>query len=920
MMIRLAMLLLLASLVACDSKTPATSSSSDTTSAPPPAPRAADGTVTAKDGGKVGDDAGASVTVPAGAVKKDARIEVTPATPDTHVAPTVRVVSRVWSFRVDGKDRFSFSKRVRVAVPLDKSLMAEGLPVELSVWQKDAWKPVEGSRVEGSHVVADVNHFSDYAATQDVTHTPAELEELRNRFFKSEFWYGHVQIEIRGSGSQSDSLSRSSFAISRTASIDFRLSVSTERAAAEAMVKEMKKAGIKIPSDAAGAYEKIRNYEHWSSGSIKRTPEDETKYHVAVNDGTESAGSGDSRTGPWVYRDTATANHDDRAQIYHQLEIDVARGTYDLSVGTVDAGTLAMTHTDRGKQDPVRSKSLSVRVHLDKQPLPGGTTLSGIKRLPREAVDSVLEGLPASFGYGTVSGTISWTLSPVPSEDVELVLKPDGYEDWLPRGGRDGKTAGNTITMTASLRKRGGGATRTKMQRLEVRFQEVSSEPGVCLNRPLENGGTTPDLKFAARSEGTLKNNDLLLQKDGEFTDVNMTIECFDWGAYGTIKAWSRLSDGRMAYATLDGDPSEDEVRLPKRKRESKVADKWKSDMAAQGEDDEDSDKQQGNRNDGDGLTLYEEYRGLIAKGTHTREHPAGTDGAKPLTPKKKDLILHNRFKSEAVIRKGLDLLEKASGIQVVEVDDGELPDSRRVNVNAGHITVTEQHALILEDASMPGAVGFAEGKVGARFAPDPTVSPKGFLRVTISLSKEKTNYELFAQEARKQGITIPYTLEEAIITTVAHETAHGLGVRHHGYDGDADPRVTEVTDGMQDWFVYDRNGAPMARPVVISGKRSVAKGTEGVGAPGNSSSGDVNCIMCYVNVYNWSYHDGRVSRALYRVPVIRNGRNFCTSGDGTGYNKQYTLKDGRTSPGLFGHAGKDGGNCLGQMCVRDPK
>jgi len=55
-------------------------------------------------------------------------------------------------------------------------------------------------------------------------------------------------------------------------------------------------------------------------------------------------------------------------------------------------------------------------------------------------------------------------------------------------------------------------------------------------------------------------------------------------------------------------------------------------------------------------------------------------------------------------------------------------------------------------------------------------------------------------------------------------------------------------------------------------------------------------------------------------VPILPNGKIFCTSGNGTGINKPYVLKDGRRSPGLFGAAAKDRGNCLGQMCVRDPK
>ncbi len=450
-------------------------------------------------------------------------------------------------------------------------------------------------------------------------------------------------------------------------------------------------------------------------------------------------------------------------------------------------------------------------------------------------------------------------------------------------------------------------------------FHDVSSEPGVCLNLPLDNGATTPDLKFSEESEGTVKNDGLLLQKDGEFVEVKMTIECFDWGAWGAVKAWAHLTDGRMIWSTLDGDPSEDEVRLPKRKRDSKIADKWKKDLDVQGtvRDEDDDDKQDKNQNYGDGLTVYEEYRGLIAKGKHTREHPAGADGAKPLTPKKKDLIIHNKFKTEAVIRKGLDLFEKASGIHVVEVDDGELPASRRVNVNAGRIQVTEQHGLLLEDASEPGALGFTEQQKGARLAANPAASPKGNPRVTVSLQGEKDEHAQNAKYWAAAGTRIPYTLEESIKTTVAHEVAHGLGVKHHGVGDSAYAGVTDVTSTMKDWSIYDRDGSLITtRPITVSKESSFAKGTVGVGAPGNASSGDVNCIICYVNIYTWAYH--YKTQTLYLVPVLRQGTIFCTSADGTGHNKQHTMKDGKTCPGLFGRASQ--GNCLGQMCVRDPK
>src|SRR6185295_19952673 len=192
---------------------------------------------------------------------------------------------------------------------------------------------------------------------------------------------------------------------------------------------------------------------------------------------------------------------------------------------------------------------------------------------------------------------------------------------------------------------------------------------------------------------------------------------------------------------------------------------------------------------------------------------------------------------------------------------------------------------------------------------------------VTIDLNAERTDYARFVKMIAADGIKMPDTLEDSITTTVAHELAHGVGVHHHGYAGNAVARVTEVTSDMKEWLIYDRSGAPITtRPVLVSGRTSV-EGTDGVGAPGNSSSGDVDCIICYVNVYAWSFHLPKSGKMiLYRVPVLPNGKIFCKSANGTGINKPYELKDGRSSPGLFGAAATDRGNCLGQMCVRDPK
>ena len=109
----------------------------------------------------------------------------------------------------------------------------------------------------------------------------------------------------------------------------------------------------------------------------------------------------------------------------------------------------------------------------------------------------------------------------------------------------------------------------------------------------------------------------------------------------------------------------------------------------------------------------------------------------------------------------------------------------------------------------------------------------------------------------------------------------------------------------MTDWKIYDRDGKALTnRPFDIGG---------GVGNPGNESSGNVDCIMCYNDIYNWCYQDS--VRTFYAVPFIAQGHIFCKSPAGTGPNASHTVNN-RKATGMFGDATT--GNCIGRMRVKD--
>jgi hypothetical protein len=237
-------------------------------------------------------------------------------------------------------------------------------------------------------------------------------------------------------------------------------------------------------------------------------------------------------------------------------------------------------------------------------------------------------------------------------------------------------------------------------------------------------------------------------------------------------------------------------------------------------------------------------------------------------------------------------------------VGPGELPESRQVSVNAGRITAGPQFGLRMTNEDAPGAVGQTVGTLGKRFDPKPS-SPKGFPKVTISLAAIGADYEGVARVCKGENRKMPFTLAEAIASTVAHEIAHGLGVAHHG-GASYGSSYAQVTPEMRAWKVYDRDGRELVdRPFAING---------GVGNVGSDASGDVNCIMCYNNIYNWCYQDG--VRSFFGAPFVAQGSILCTLGKGTGPNAPRAAPGGGQLPGVFGDATK--GACLAQVRVKD--
>ena len=116
--------LVLGLLLGCGPKTPPPSAA--------PAVPAVRAVIAAAAGGALGDAAGAQVTVPPGALPKDATLSLEKKPPEAYASPGVRVIGPVWNLQVDGAEHFRFSKPVKVELPVDPALRTSGSAVGMT--------------------------------------------------------------------------------------------------------------------------------------------------------------------------------------------------------------------------------------------------------------------------------------------------------------------------------------------------------------------------------------------------------------------------------------------------------------------------------------------------------------------------------------------------------------------------------------------------------------------------------------------------------------------------------------------------------------------------------------------------------------------------------------------------------------------
>lgn len=496
-----------------------------------------------------------------------------------------------------------------------------------------------------------------------------------------------------------------------------------------------------------------------------------------------------------------------------------------------------------------------------------------------------------------ISYSVNWTVG---KTDVEVVIEPKDYEKWRPMGSTSDVTPGNQLSVKASLQDPGGGKPKKNALSFTFELLDVSEEPGTAINYPLNDPDKSFDLKFwPADQKGpnpSITNKLQRLHYSGEkLTEATAVISCHDWGAWGTLKVTAIADDGEELVGYLKGHKETTEILLPKREESSKIADCWKEQNGMKGKSDDwdDENEPAGDGRGGDGLTLYEEYRGFYENG----QHKCGD-------VKKKDYFIYDKMGARS--KDGIALFAGASGLTVHhEFTATEFPQgSRIINVNhANGPHRVDQHGVILGWNSLP--VSKAVGGPGL---------PKQVSYVGICADVDPSYEEWASVKSGKSK-----SLTDVFASTVAHELLHACCVWHHG---ESDIRKAQWRVGKNDLglncFEESVGGGPWQEVRLLHEDNTPVRTGGGppteepwIGRDQGQHSGYEDCIMKY------DCSDGYISRAdaavRYFIKRELSGIGLCASGTGTGVNAA-----GHKPQSRYGDAAAGRGSCKKQICVND--
>ena len=565
-----------------------------------------------------------------------------------------------------------------------------------------------------------------------------------------------------------------------------------------------------------------------------------------------------------------------------------------------------------------------------------------------------------------IQWTVSWTITPNINYEVLLITSPD-YADWRPASGKsetDFSAGILGVNVYVADKDTGQSVANLSVDGWKVELKDVSHEPGVSMNYPPKNkliSPSPPDLDFKDLNTGIFPN--VKVSDDGltltatpdPSTDNQLAffMNSRDWGAWGTLNITITLA-GQTFKAHFAGDETTD-ILLPKRQQGSFIADSWKTahNLPLETADSDDSEAKPNGEPEcvGDGLTLYEEYRGFMEGGKHIEGDPA-----------KKDFFVRNIGGGD--LKPGIMKFTQITGLNVhKDLRDDEIDGVHGTQL--GDRLINFNHAQAAHEVDQHGVILAVCGDTNGGATILNVSGVHGRPGLTNGICMEWRDHpggpfdpHSLGSHQTHGGVITPTAALQQYDIAVAHELAHSVGADHHG-EGDIGsmsftllgPNDPANTTGQPVFTVQGQGGfvhllqedtkaeiAPimwsnLTKQVTdICGQVSAIYSPQFfsgpcrlfilnlpvnlslyMGRPNALHSGNDQCIMRYF--FANGYPSAGSSTTFYVSPAGTEplGTTLCTSPAGTGINDP----NHKPQPRFFG-AASGRGNCKDQICVND--
>ena len=706
------------------------------------------------------------------------------------------------------------------------------------------------------------------------------------------------------------------------------------------------------PCDVNGDFSNFGSYG-WSTEGLQSV-----SYHVTVHDtfsGPQDNGHGGTCTGTTTWDVANGTSSVANAQVNMTFGSATSGADTVLALGFVDGVTQTINGCGNSNTQTVNFYQW------------GPTTLPP-NGIPLPSVIGPLSGSQSFTSPGPVQWTVTWNITPNINYDVLLTTSPD-YPAWRPTGGRtetdvsEGILGVNVYVVDKDT---GKSTASLSVDGWTVELKDVSHEPGVSLNYPPKSKlmtPTPPDLDFKDLNTGifpnvTISEDGLTLTATPGYATGNQIaffMNSRDWGAWGTLNITTTIA-GQTIKAHFAGDETTD-ILLPKRQQDSHIPDSWKTahniPLGTADADDSETDPVGYQSCTGDGLTLYEEYRGFMENGKHIEGDPA-----------KKDFFVQNigggdlkpgisKFTALTGLNVHKDLLkDEMDGVQGAKLGD------RLINFNHGQgAHEVDQHGVVIAVCSGTNGGETTLTQTGVHGRPG----------LVAGICMEWRNHggffdpqSLGTGNTHHGSITKSAALQQYDIG-VAHELSHSVGVDHHG-EGDpggtrftlAGPDDPRNTTGVPAFLVAgqsgvvhllrEETGADIAPPMwakltkelstvcsqvsAIYGPQQFSSNCQAfvkgavpiftdlafyVGKPQGQHSGNDQCIMRYffANAYQSTANSSNYYLSAAGTESV--GSSLCPSPSGTGVNASSHKPQSR-----YGNAAPNRGACQNWVCVND--